>query len=106
MEYKFIICSWNANGISNKKPMLINFLQNQKVDIMLVNETKLTDQDTLKFQKYEVLRKDRHHNTRAGGVAILIRKGIPYVDITANDNLLDIEHITIKLEDNTYITSV
>lgn len=106
MDSELIICSWNANGISNKKPILINFLKDKQVDIMLINETKLTDQDKLKIKNYDVIRKDRDDNTRAGGVAILIRRAIPYETVDTTRNTSTIEHITLRLIDNTYVTAV
>lgn len=85
--------------------MLINFLQNKNVDVMLIKETNLTDQDKFKIKNCNILLKRKPQNTRTGGIAILIREGIFYELINTNDNLSEIEHITIRLQDYTYITS-
>lgn len=106
MVFNLTLSTWNANGLSNKKAQLIQFLQDHKIDIMLLNETKLTNRDKLKITGYNTVRKDRQNNIRAGGVAMLIRNEVPYQLINTDDNNSTIEHITIKLKDDTYITSV
>lgn len=106
MEYNLQISSWNANGISNKKSTLIQFLYDRQIDIMLLNETKLKRRDKLKIRGYTVLRKDRPNDERAGGVAILIRDEIPHAIVNTHDNTSTIEHLSIKLKDGTYITTV
>lgn len=78
MDFNLILFSWNANGISNKKAPLVHFLTDKNVDIILLNETKLTDRDKLKIRGYDMIRKDRPDNEQGGGVAILIRHNVPY----------------------------
>lgn len=106
MDFSLTVSSWNANGLSNKKAQLIQFLQDHRIDIMLLNETKLTTQDKLKVKDYSIVRRDRQNNQRAGGVAMLIRNEVPYQIINTNNNDSSIEHVTIKLKDDTYITCV
>ena len=40
MLFKINICTWNANGVSNKIEHLKNYIRNRKID-MLLNERKL-----------------------------------------------------------------
>ncbi|KAJ3665132.1 hypothetical protein Zmor_000645 [Zophobas morio] len=57
---------------------LIEFLSTHDVDIMLIGETKLTDKDRLNIRHYVTQRQDRTGDTRAGGVAALVRQTIPH----------------------------
>jgi hypothetical protein len=56
------------------------------VDIMLITETKLLKTDKIQIESYNLLRKERNTDTRGGGVAILVKRGIPYIkaQLTAN----------------------
>ena len=78
---------WNADGINAKKVELMKFLDDYQPDLLLVQETKLKPSDALRIPEYHVLRKDRTRGRRrdgtdrgadGGGVATLIREGIPY----------------------------
>ncbi|RZC36965.1 hypothetical protein BDFB_012797, partial [Asbolus verrucosus] len=42
------------------------------------SETKLSKNDRLRIKNYSVIREDRDDGARAGGVAILVRKGIAF----------------------------
>lgn len=95
------IVSWNANGVKPKVSQLINFLAIHKVDIMLINETKLKKEDKLKLKHYTLYRNDRPDNLGAGGVAIAVRHNIPHTRIDINRTT--IETLAIKLTDNTHI---
>lgn len=66
----------NINGIRNKRQTLIEYLADEKPDIVSVNETKLAEYMTVKISGYAIERKDR--NGRGGGVALLIKQGLPY----------------------------
>ncbi|CAG5093078.1 Protein of unknown function, partial [Cotesia congregata] len=88
------ICSWNSNGLKNKLGEVIQFLNSYKIDIFLINETRLSDKDKLKIKNYNCIRKDKGHT--AGGVAILIRKDLAYKELSI-DNSITIECISIKL---------
>lgn len=97
---KIIICSWNANGIRDRIAGLIEFLERLKIGIMLINETKLNKDDRLKIRGYSCIRKERQN--RAGGVAVLVRKDIPFQEIKMKSETA-IENICIRLENNTHI---
>lgn len=98
MEYKLKIVTWNANGILNKLDQLKLFLFKHKVDIMLINESKLIKTDGLRIKNYSILRSDRNSNdnVRGGGVLILIKNNVPYKKI--NSPKTDIENTILKLE--------
>lgn len=94
MEYKTItkkninILHWNANGILNKTHELPYFLHIHKIDIMLINETKLIKTDTINIKGYTIYRKDRNTTTtRGGGVAILVKKELSHQEFILNTQL-------------------
>lgn len=102
MACKLSICSWNANSISNKIGELINFASHHDIDIILLNETKLKPDDRLRLKGFNVIRKDRPSiaNAGAGGVAALIRKGIPFTTLNLH---CSVENVAFRLQDATTI---
>ena len=57
------------------------FMQNQTFDILSINEIRLDNtisNDEVKITGYDLIRKDRNRNE--GGVAIYVRRTIPYTD--------------------------
>jgi hypothetical protein len=74
------------------------------VDIMLIIETKLLKTDKLNIDSYNILRKERNTDTRGGGVAILVKRGLPYIkgQVAANE----IVCTAIKLSNNIVIAVV
>lgn len=61
---------WNANGIISKKNELRFYLSNEKIDLIIISETKLKPNVAFKIPNYLVYRKDREIN-RGGGVLSL-----------------------------------
>lgn len=96
------ICTWNANGIRHKTCELIEFLNRYKIDIMLVNETKLSTKDRFKIKNYSCERYSR--DNAAGGVMILVKNNIPY-KITKTKHSV-IENVCIKLANNSHLIAV
>jgi exonuclease III len=74
--------TWNGNGILGKLGELKVFLKMHDVDIMLITETKLLKTDKIHIESYNLLREERNTYTRGGGVAILVKRGIPYIKKT------------------------
>lgn len=83
------IAHWNANGLKLKWNELKEFIINHKIQIMLVNETKIPINRKYSLQSYDIIRKVRE-NTRGGGLLILIKNNIKYseCDNTTNFKLL------------------
>jgi exonuclease III len=102
--YNLNIVIWNANGIKNKTDELKDFLDTEQTDIILISETKLTTNDKIYFDGYSTYRRDRPTNTRAGGVAIIIKRDIAH-KIIKNNPTSSIETLSIKLANNTTITA-
>jgi len=71
------IGSWNANGLKTKIPDVINFLQRQEIDILLIQETHLTNKDKLKLKNFQIQRQDGPNGH--GGLVTLIKNHIPYL---------------------------
>jgi hypothetical protein len=96
--------TWNGNGILGKLGELKVFLKMHDVDIMLITETKLLKTDKIQIESYNLIRKERNTDTRGGGVAILVKRGIPYIkaQLTANE----IECTAIKLSNKIVIAVV
>ena len=85
----------NARSIVNKINQIQNFVYSNKVDILGVTETWLTDMiyDLEIFpSSYTIYRKDR--NSRGGGVMIAVRDKIHSELITTNS---DLEILTVKI---------
>jgi len=55
MDIKTIrIAEWNANGLLHHKLELIQFLQDNKIDVLLVSETHCTIRTVLKIPNYSI----------------------------------------------------
>lgn len=72
----------------------------EKVDIMVITETKLKPNNRFKVPNFSIYRNDRIRN-RGGGVAVLIRKSIPHHPLPAIES--NIDNIAVKLLDGTVI---
>lgn len=102
MVSKYYLCTWNCNGIRNKSQELIHFLNEHKIDIMSLNETKLDSNDKFSMRGYHILRNDR--NSNGGGVALLIRQGIPFVELPKIH--CSIENVGILLDNKISLFSI
>lgn len=96
------ICSWNANGLRPKLAELKEFITRLRIDIMLINETKLDPTGTFKIKHFEVIRRDRTAN--GGGVAMIINNKIGFKPCKIN-NPLSTESLCIKLAGNIHIVA-
>lgn len=97
-----MLINWNANGLRTRTNELRHFLNAEKVDIMVLTETRLNVNDRLNVTNYKTYRHDS--NYRGGGVAILIRKNIPHMPLPYID--INIANIGIKLQDGTIIRAI
>ena len=77
------LTQWNVNGISGKITELLTFLHSNNVNIAAIQETKLTNKTKPpKTPGWTAVRLDRHKN-KGGGLLMLIKDTIPYVNNTA-----------------------
>ena len=81
-----------GGGVNYKIDELKHFLKEHKIDIMTINETKLTKNTQITFRNYTIHRQDR--NQYGGGVAIIIKNNIPHIRLPQLN--ITIEHVSIK----------
>ena len=78
-QIPLMVVHWNAEGITNKKPELLEFLRKNKVDILCPQETHLTDNHRVFVRGYELSRHDRTARHK-GGVLTLVTNNVPPVE--------------------------
>lgn len=71
------IAFWNANGIHNKTAELKHFIEEHRIDVMLLGETHLKQSKKLKISNYITYRNDRP-TRNGGGTAILMKHTIDH----------------------------
>ena len=77
------LMQWKAQGISGKITELLTFLHSNNVNIAAIQETKPTNKTkTLKTPGWAAVRLDRHKN-KGGGLLMLIKDTLPFIDNTA-----------------------
>lgn len=85
------ICHWNLNGIKEKALELENFMATHNIDVMLLNETKLSNnRKTPYIEGYKSYRRDRpalpDNKTPGGGVLIYLKSEIQATEIHVTNN--------------------
>ncbi len=96
MSEKIKLCIYNAQSITNKFITVMQFIQDNKIDIFCINETFLTNKITNinLLNNYTLIRQDR--DKRVGGVAIIINKRIQY-NFLKSKSTNDYEYIAIEI---------
>lgn len=94
---------WNANGIRDKLTELTEFAIRFKVDILVINETKLIKGDKCYINNYKYYRKDRESKNRGGRATIFIKNNISHPELPVQTK--NIEAHAIRLSDDTLIVS-
>ena len=83
-----IIDQVNINSVNNKKTelgLLADKRNNCSAHIICLNDTRLTKSKSLKIKGYKTLRKDHFSGkARAGGVAILVKNGLRFSEVTCD----------------------
>ena len=74
MATQLKIVLWNANGLAQHVEEVKNYIQNQKLDIMLISETHFTKKNYFKIPNYTISDTQHPHGTARGGTAIIIKK--------------------------------
>lgn len=72
------ICYWNANGVDRRKLEIQQFVDQNEIDVLLVNETHLTDKNNFKIKGYDLYDAKHPAGTPRGGAAVLIKQRIPH----------------------------
>ena len=73
------IVFWNCQGLRPKRKGLQNYLLENQIDILALNETFLKPKFKFHLPGYDIYKNDRLVGTK-GGVAILVKKGIIIVN--------------------------
>ena len=77
------LMQWDANRISGKITLLLTFHHSNNVNIAAIQETTLTNKtNPPNTPGWAAVRLDRH-KTKGGGLLMLIKETIPFVDNTA-----------------------
>ena len=77
-----IIGQININSVNNKKSEVCLLLNEcVDIDILCINDTRLTKSRRLKFKGYKTVRKDhKSGKPKAGGVAMLIKNSLKFYE--------------------------
>lgn len=103
---KIKIFSINVNSIItlDRRLNLMNFIDNNKPDIVLLNETKLNSKHKIYFENYNFIRTDRENARQSGGTAIIIRNDIKFKKIKIlgiqKFSCIETTIISLKLQNN------
>ena len=92
VDTKFI--TWNANSIKNKIHELEIVINELKVDVIGLCETKLNSQYKLKVPGFKVYRADR--NSSSGGVALIIKNNLKHSKISL-PKLSETEAVAVEI---------
>ena len=92
------IVFWNCQGLRSKRKELQNYLLENQIDILALNETFLKPKFKFHLPGYDIYKNDRLVGTK-GGVAILVVKGIvvnqelknEHFNVISNNEALAIE---------------
>ena len=94
------IVFWNCQGRRPKQKELQNYLPENQIDILALNETFLKPKFKFHLPGYDIYKNDRLVGTK-GGVAILVKKGIIVNQEWKNDHfnvITDNEALAIEIE--------
>ena len=96
------VLQWNAGGIHKHIMELESYLDEEKIDICCLQETKMIPSDSSPcFVKYTVVKRDRllERMVRGGGVMTLIRNDLSYrvVDCPVERNNQGVEGLSVEV---------
>lgn len=95
------ILFWNCHGMAPKRLELFNFVQNRKVDILLLNETYLTNTRQLKLLNFYTNATNRSQvsNHQPGGeTAVQIRRRYIHYQVHIQTNSIKNTKIYLQLK--------
>lgn len=75
------IALWNANGLAQHCQEIKYFIQNNKIDVLLVSETHFTDRTFFKIPNFTLYNTNHPDNTAHGGSAVLIKNTIKHYEL-------------------------
>ena len=92
---------WNCQGLRPKRKELQNYLLENQIDILALNETFLKPKFKFHLPGYDIYKNDRLKVGTKGGVAILVKKGIIVNQEWKNEHfnvITDNEALAIEIE--------
>ena len=92
------LCCWNAKSVEKKAVMLENLVVDHCPDVMLITETWINGHDHSKWwpNGYDAIANGRE--SRGGGVAWIVRRGVKVMDQIISEHGNGIEWVAIKVE--------
>lgn len=97
--HKLALLNWNANGISSKRLLFIDFLVRHNIDIACITETHLVSGQNFKVPNYRVYRSNRTSGEAWGGVAVIIKKNLCHEPIILSPMVcFEIQGIKVSLK--------
>jgi ribonuclease HI len=93
------VLQWNANGIGGKVGELMDRLERRKIDVVLIQETKLRSKDTApRFPGYAAVRQDRADGRAGGGLLTLIKEDLDYtVGRPASSDVAECQCVRVRV---------
>lgn len=95
-EEQLRIAFWNANSVSDKKQELTDFMEEERIDVMLLSETHLRATKTFHIRNYTTYRTDRQTG-RGGGTAILVKRGLTHGELPEKETT-NIENTGVRIK--------
>lgn len=92
------MANWNGRSVHGKKLEFFDFLTRLKVDVAIVTETWLTKKLSFFHPNYSCVRLDRESEDaeRGGGVMIVVREGITYVELDISTKVIECTGISLR----------
>lgn len=81
------LIQWNARSLRPKKTTLQSLLQDNRVDIFAISETKLLYSDNFTLANYDIVSYCR--DSRGGGVMLGVHKSLKATPLAMNVSLID-----------------
>lgn len=78
MNRQLRVVAFNCNGLLSRAVEIETFVLNEKIDILLLNETHLLPQRHFRIRGYNFYRADSPNNNSWGGSGVLIRSNISH----------------------------
>lgn len=75
------ITAWNANGLCQHAQEIKLFLNTNNVDILLVSETRMTENSNFNIFNYKIYKTNHPDGTAHGGSAVIIRNNINHHEV-------------------------
>ena len=95
----------NIRGLRSKAYDLLLLIKKYKIDILMLQETWLSQNVEFKLKGFKVYRQDRVNNPRGGGIAIICKENLDTEVINSNEimemgEVNELQFVTIKLKTN------